>query len=702
MFGMAIAALGLGQITTDKGRTQLSSIKAPTAIQTALKVGAANPSQVLHLTVSLPFGDEPGIKAFVDSVSDPASPNYRNFITPEEVGQRFGPSQDKVDAVVNFLRSQGMRVTSVSASRLVISAQATVQQAQAAFKTTINDYQMQDPSEAGRANFYSFATPPSVPSALAPYIQGIAGLQNYSSPKARILTPGQTRVLYSLATIYNGGYRGTGRTVAISNWDGYRLSNVAPYYTKFGLPTPTGGVGANITVKTINGGSGAGAAQGEGDLDIQMVLGMAPLCNFIIYDGGATTGASDLIDVLAQEASDNAADIISESWGWDLTTSEAASAHNVHLTMSAQGITYMGASGDDGTILGRFTYPNYDPEVLMVGGTVATTDAAGNRISEPGWSGSGGGWVNNSAPYNVRPSWQKGPGVPTTNNHRMFPDVALMAGGSGAYYFYYNGALNGSFIGTSFACPVFAGSLAIAQQKTVAEGGLPANSAGKQRLGRIQDLLYSYGGRSDIYYDVTTGRNGLLPDGTASAAKVGWDFVTGWGPPKWSALKLSTTTKTSISPSFMLVNEGIAVPSPDPIYVLIGNADSQYFSITPSTTSVGQVASASYRFQLPTNIARASVKQLDFNLTTRFATGATGQVYLYNWSTAKWDILKSYSDPATNVSTTASLKSYFTTYITAAGEYRILVRGVMPSTSGVTSNNVDTDRLTGSVTYLGG
>src|SRR5262249_9808922 len=155
-----------------------------------------------------------------------------------------------------------------------------------------------------------------------------------------------------------------------------------------------------------------------------------------IYDGGS----SDLIGVLTSEVNDNLSDVITESYGWSLSASTATSAHNLHLSMSAQGITYMAASGDSGTTLEPFSYPDYDPEVLMVGGTVATVNGSGVRTSEVAWSGGGGGWSTNAASFNVLPSWQHGSNVPTTINHRLVPDVALnAAGASGAYYFYYNG-----------------------------------------------------------------------------------------------------------------------------------------------------------------------------------------------------------------------------------------------------------------------
>src|SRR5258708_38893812 len=118
---------------------------------------------------------------------------------------------------------------------------------------------------------------------------------------------------------------GEGVTVGICNWDGYRLSNVPLYYSQFSLPAPSGGVGSNITVVTISGGAGGGTPGAEGDLDIQMALGMAPLCNLRVYDGGS----SDLIGVLTAESNDNLADVISESYGSNLPSSTATAAHNL-------------------------------------------------------------------------------------------------------------------------------------------------------------------------------------------------------------------------------------------------------------------------------------------------------------------------------------------------------------------------------------
>ena len=579
-----LLCLCLGQSALAHGDSQkvkLDKIVAPDAIKHSMLVGHTKADKTLHLSVSLPYGDAAGMQAFVDSVNNPASPNYHQYITPEAVGARFGLSDANVQAVSDYLKTQGFKINLVAKNHLSILADCTVAQAEKAFGTVINDFQSQDPKEPGNPNFYSFTTSPQVPSTVAPFVVDISGLQNYTKPQMRTtLTPTMARTLYNLAPVYNAGVQGQGRSLAISNFDGYRLTNVPLFYSQYGLPTPSGGVGANIHVVTISGGAGSGTPQGEGDLDIQMVLGEAPLCNFYIYDGGN----SDLIGVLTQEVNDNTADVISESYGWNLPAATATSAHNLHLSMSAQGITYMAASGDSGTTLEPYSYPDYDPEVMMVGGTVATTDGSGNRSSEVAWASGGGGWSTNTATFNTLPSWQHGNGVPTGNNHRLVPDVALNAGGSGAYYFYLNGTLSNGYVGTSFASPVFAGGLGVAEQQIIANGGLPPNGAGKQRFGRIQDLFYSQNGNSSVWFDITSGSNGTLPDGSTSSAHAGWDYCCGWGPINWNAF-IATQGSATIpaAPTNLAATAGNAQVS----LTWTGSTGATSYNVKRSTTSGG-------------------------------------------------------------------------------------------------------------------
>jgi subtilase family serine protease len=377
-----------------------------------------------------------------------------------------------------------------------------------------------------------------VPQHFAGVITNVFGMSNVKRVQHRqVLTPEQVRTLYSTAAAYGSGFQGQGIGIGIVNFDGLRLSNAALYISAHSLPTPPGGPASNFEIITVGTPAHSGTPGGEGDLDFQMVLGAAPLANIKIYD---STG--DLMGLMARISSDNAVEVVTESYGYDLTPPEALSAHNLHLALTAQGITYMAASGDEGTFIGEFDYPNYDPEVLMVGATAATTNAAGVRTFEDGWNGTGSGWSEKNISFNKLPSWQIGNGVPTNINFRLFPDLALHGAGgqniaSGAgHVVYFNGLASG-FSGTSCSAPLFAGLLGTMQQRLVAAGQSP-------RLGRIQDFIYSQNGRSDVWFDVTNGNTGFLPNGAFGTGHAGWDFVTGWGAPNLNGLYATLLGRT--------------------------------------------------------------------------------------------------------------------------------------------------------------
>jgi hypothetical protein len=523
-------------------------MELPSGLVQSRPLGEMAGSEHLYLSVSLAYRDPVAMQSFVDSLSNPHSSNYRHFITPMEVGQRFGPLPSTIQKVRSYLARNGLTIRLVGDNGLSILAEGTVAQAEAAFHTTIDRFAPLADYTPSDGRLYSYLTPPSVPTEIQPYIVDISGLESFSHPVPRgYVTPTQIETLYDVAPMISAGLQGQGRTVGISNWDGYRLSNVPYEYSMFKLPTPSGGVGSNITVETISGGAGAGTEEGEGDLDIQASLAASPACNLIIYDGGN----SDLIGVLTQEANDNKADIITESYGWNLGSSTMTAAHNLHLSMSAQGITYMAASGDSGTTL-NYYYPNIEPEVLMVGGTTCTVNSSGTRVSEVGWSGSGGGWKPTTDSFNVLPSYQTGTGVPTNIPYRLIPDVALNADPNSGYVVY----LDGNYYiigGTSGASPTFAGCLSEAEQLLISTGGLSASASGHYRFGRIQDLLYSFNGDSSVFYDVTSGSNGQLPNGKTSSAGAGWDFVTGWGAMDFNGfankVQASATDQFSVAPS---------------------------------------------------------------------------------------------------------------------------------------------------------
>lgn len=673
-----IAAVGFGQIKPAVPMAKVSQPMLP-AIQHSQLTGHLAPSTKIYLTLSFKAPNVNAIESFVDSVSNPHSTSYQHFITPAQFGARFGQSSATMTAAVNYLKSRGFKVTLVAQNNLSIMFEGTSGQAESAFNTTIDTFHSPYLNEAGRRDFYANVTPIQLPTAFAGLTSSITGISNYAKPKPMVsLTPNQTHTLYNTLPILNSNLLGQGRTIAISNFDGFRLSNVPILISQYGLPTPPGGAGSNISVETIGGGSGSGSPAGEGDLDIQMVISNAPLCKFIIYDG------TDLVSTLTLEAQDNTADIISESYGWVPSPNgiDDNAAHTLQLQMASQGITYMHATGDSGTSITPYDYPDIDPSPLGVGGTIASIDSNNRRTNEVAWGGSGGGWATDGSSYNKRPSWQVGHGVPTNINYRLQPDVALQASGGdgGAYWYVFNGTLVNDADGTSFASPVWAGCLGVTEQRMIQRGAInPSN--GKFRLGRIQDLIYSQNGRSDVWYDVTSGSTGTLPDGSTASAGPGWDFTTGWGAVDFYAFANSISVQSggnTINPSAVSIymNQG---QNPSGTLSNLFTVDGNAYSVQAKQLGIGQTASVEVDF--PFNGDPTAVVSATINLTAKCSTNCSGFVYAYNQVSKQWDLLTTNAFKRGYVSSQITINNP-TNYISSSGGIKLVFRGVSPSRFG--------------------
>lgn len=580
-----LGLFGLASMTVLTAATVASAENNLVAVPNTLRHPEAtryNTSKVasdedVYFAVSIQPRNMAGLEQFVQDVSNPNSPNYRHFLTPQQIGEQFGPSQATVDETVQFLRDSGIAVKEVAANNFVVIGEGTAKQVTSAFQTELGVATRPDGS-----TYRTNLTALHMPAELAKHIVSIDGIDTSIRRQARFhkaaatttttLNPTLYRGCYDVAS-YGAGYYGAGVRIAIANWDGYRLANI-PYWTSaYGLPVPSGGAGSNITIRKVGTGTtyGVGTPEGEGDLDLQAVLMSAPLASIYDYDDSTNDTAAP-ITTLTDISSDNTADFVSESYGWETSDNNTyygstwTSAHNLHVSMSAQGITYLAATGDTGTSNfpsrgARYGYPDIDPNVLMVGGSVATVNSTtGARSSETSWGVSGGdGGTGGFDPYdtsahgfafNVAPSYQTSYISSKTSkyNYRLLPDLVSSAGGRNglgeesspyadwALEIYYQDPPSypaGTLIeidGTSIASPATAGSLGgLADQ--VFAGVTPNSSRSNVRFGLMQPYLYAIGSNSSVFYDITTGSSiGNLP-GTSTAATpaAGWDYATGWG-----------------------------------------------------------------------------------------------------------------------------------------------------------------------------
>lgn len=377
-------------------------------------LGLAPATDVKTITLAL-SADVAAMQAQAAALADPTSPSYHHFLTPSQVAATYGQSDANIQAVVAYLQSQGIVVTRVHPNRLLITAQATNAQVQAAFGASIHAY-----LDAGVA-YQAPASSPVMPAPLHGVVAAVSGLSTKpllqsslsripnTGPAAAEVTYG-TPVLpsprsaatgspgwyttadlaaqYNITPLYQHGLDGAGRTIGIATLAGYNQSDAFAYWASLGLNVDP----SRITDVNVDGGYAPGygpgtEGAGETTLDVEQSGGVAPGAKIRVYIAPNTDAG--FLDVFSQAVNENLVDTLSISWGgieigYDPATLNVF--HTVFLQAALQGIPVIAAAGDAGAYdinrnPGPFTYPSQcttlltvdfpaaDPYVLAAGGT---------------------------------------------------------------------------------------------------------------------------------------------------------------------------------------------------------------------------------------------------------------------------------------------------------------------------------------------
>src|SRR5262249_42880811 len=114
-------------------------------------LGRLSRASRLNLTITLPLRDQEPLKKLLEQLYDPASPQYRHYLTPEQFAERFGPEKQDYEELIIFAKSQGLSVTGKHPNRTLLDVSGTVQNIERTFHVRMETYQ--HPSE-GRT-FYA-------------------------------------------------------------------------------------------------------------------------------------------------------------------------------------------------------------------------------------------------------------------------------------------------------------------------------------------------------------------------------------------------------------------------------------------------------------------------------------------------------------------------------------------------------------------
>jgi subtilase family serine protease len=354
--------------------------------------GAAPASLALdHMLLVLKRSPEQqaALETLLAQQQDRSSPNYHKWLTPEQFGEQFGPSDQDVQAVTAWLQSQGFQSAKVSNGRSVIDFSGDAGQVQNAFHATIHRYVMSDGTE-----HWANANDPQIPAALTPVVAGVNSLNNFprkpmhhsfgvfrrsnADGKITRIKPqltfaggcnGTGTNCYAvgpadLATIYNipSTTTGAGQTIAIVSDSDISLPDLTAFRSLFGLPAATFNqieTGADPGMEfNIN-----NSDEEEAALDAEWSGAVAPSATIDLVVSpttnttfGGDTSASYIINCQAAGPNCTAgavkASILSYSYGnCELALGTAGNAFYSSLWSQAalEGITVLVASGDEGS-----------------------------------------------------------------------------------------------------------------------------------------------------------------------------------------------------------------------------------------------------------------------------------------------------------------------------------------------------------------
>ncbi len=506
-------------------------------------VGHLPSTQILQLNVVLQMRDREGLHNFLAEIYSTPVPNHVHFLTPAEFTEKFGPTQKDYDAVVQYMQAHGLAVVGGSRDGMDVQVKGTVAAIESAFHVNLMTYQ--HPTE--NRIFYAPDREPSTDLSFA--LWHVSGLDNYSIPHPMYVKrtdyatahglnpdevvshattgsgPDASFLGSDMRAAYYGGtaLTGAGQNLGLLEYLGIDFADAQKYYKTVKQTTKT-----KVSAYSTDGTSTSCLAKDDCDdteqtIDLTQALGMAPgLATLIEY-----IGSTDTAIISAMTTHSPLPTTIGCSWGW--TPADPTTLDPYFEKMAAQGQNFFAASGDSSTwSASNEAWPADDANIVSVGGTdLVTASAAGPWKSETAWSDSGGGVSPDKIPI---PSWQQLTGVINSSNkgstvYRNGPDVSANAN----FTFYVcadqTTCSANLYGGTSFATPMWAGYVALANQQLVANGF--------STLGFINPYLYSFGVSSNYdtdFHDITAGKSGKY-----SAVK-GYDLVTGWGSPNGTGL----------------------------------------------------------------------------------------------------------------------------------------------------------------------
>ena len=308
----------------------------------------------LILVLSRDPEQQAAFEKFVASQYDSNSPNFHQWLTPDQVGEQFGPSQTDIATITNWLTGHGLTVNSLSRDRMKIRFSGSAAQVQNTFHTEVHNLMV------GGVPHLANMSDPQIPSALTTVVVGVKALHNFfprpahhlgqlvqkdkttggwirmpssdgskpngipttrstgARPQFGISPSGQGYLVedvdpWDFATIYNilplwnasSPINGAGQTIAIAGTSDVNQTDIATFRNFFGLPPYNSnnqpqiihplatGDDPGVCISTLPGAPCTIDDLLENSLDVEWSGSIAPAAQIILVNGVSQSATDD-------------------------------------------------------------------------------------------------------------------------------------------------------------------------------------------------------------------------------------------------------------------------------------------------------------------------------------------------------------------------------------------------------------------------
>jgi subtilase family serine protease len=420
----------------------------PPFLNKAQRLGAANPDEVIDVTLFFAPHDRAALDRRVAGEYDRTSPLYHHWLDPRSLSKMVGATDAELAAASDFLGRYGLAVVNGDPGHFFLRARGKISAVARAFNVDFANFAFRghvyrantaDPviEDAAGASIAAvmgldtagfehplisqhdlFKSPPaaSTPDAETASATGFNAACFLGTKKEHYTTSGapptatytgnfydsgtagcgyspqQIATAYGLDQLYAKGYDGTGQNIAIVDWCGSPtiLQDANAFSKKFGLP-PLVSRG-NFYVVEPEGPTNCAAPDPEINLDVEWAHAIAPGAKIWLWEPLSAT-YQDIASTLIFNLDIGFESVISNSYGSEEYFTGAATVAELNFIIeagAAEGVALNFSSGDDGDFTDQYSVPSVStpadsPYATAIGGTTLGLTPAGAIQFQAGW-----------------------------------------------------------------------------------------------------------------------------------------------------------------------------------------------------------------------------------------------------------------------------------------------------------------------------